>query len=381
MELETNKFKDWEPWRPGKTIFQPIDDLSIRPCEACGKRHTFVLAEQPQAQMIDIPVNTEPLREWAIYKGLIGKTQNIMHRWPGLNKILDKYAGILVKLCSDYQGEIFKALGIPSSEKIRQSLMDHDNEPGSAFTWTPDKDRKYRDLIASWELEVLGVNLSRKGVSLRERGVFVNLLDSVTDLALAQILREALADAPDWVDAEELERTRLRLAERGAEVLLTEVTRHGGERIKTRFAQKYMSEIRAVLSEWAVTGRGVMDVGRELWAVIGEGTSWYWNMVARSEGILAVNAGWDASVKAYGIPYERWVATEGCCEVCSMLDGEEWVAGEGPDPCSDTHPNCLCAKVPVWVGEENPRDKWDRESPYDMPWTDDEIEEQLRQWR
>jgi hypothetical protein len=107
-----------------------------------------------------------------------------------------------------------------------------------------------------------------------------------------------------------------------------------------------------------------MEVGRELFNRIGEGASWYWNMVARSEGALAVNAAYDAAVKAYGIPYERWVATAGCCEVCDELDGEMWVAGEGPRPVSDTHPNCLCSVVPVWEGEHDVNDAYDEPSPY-----------------
>ncbi len=317
------------------------------------------------AQVLPVEANLPALRAWSIYKGLLAKVPKVNeHRWSGLNKIMDKYAGQMVKLCSQYQDAIFKALGLPDADKVRRSLMEHEGDPGPAFTWTPEKSRRYADLIHAWELEVLGVELSRKGVNTKERGVYVNLLDAVLDFALGQTLQEALESAPDWVDADALKLRRLALATRGAEYLLDAVMREGGARIVAELGTRHLGEVYGLLSDWAGTGRGTMEVGRDLWGLIGEGDSWYWNMVARSEGILAVNASWDASVRAYGIPYERWVATAGCCELCDSLDGEMWVAGEGPRPVTDTHPNCLCAVTPVWEGEHDVRDRYDEPSPY-----------------
>jgi hypothetical protein len=146
----------------------------------------------------------------------------------------------------------------------------------------------------------------------------------------------------------------------------------GGDRIKTRLALDYIKEVLAELKNMAQAGTNPLEVGRRLHRLIGEGSSWYWNRLARSESVLAINSAFMSNARAFKVPYQTWSASTTACDICTAFDGRSWRLGDGPEPVLDSHPSCQCALLTTYLTDDPIQSEWTRETPYDRPYTREE---------
>jgi hypothetical protein len=135
-----------------------------------------------------------------------------------------------------------------------------------------------------------------------------------------------------------------------------------------------MQDVIDELKRMSKNGKGPIAAGRALHDAVGEGNLWYWMRITRSESALAINAGFNYTQEKYQVPYVRWNAGPGACEICQYFGRSgmnTWPQGSAPEPVTNSHCFCLCHLDSVYVilDGQTPRPAWGRETPYDQPYT------------
>jgi hypothetical protein len=155
----------------------------------------------------------------------------------------------------------------------------------------------------------------------------------------------------------------------------------GLERISADLTIEHLNEIYQILVEGKAQLKSTAQVARDLHRHIGEGASWHWLRLAKSECVIASARAYDAQSDANGIEFDEWSAAPGACDICDALDGEVWRRGQGPSPVSDTHPHCGCVRIPLFFYDGETQRRWDRSSPYESGegWNQDRVDN-LREW-
>lgn len=318
-------------------------------------------------------------RKMSITQGLKLTTQNQHefevaarpHMQPGMRKLQKEYFSALVAEVTEEEVDILNVLNLPNIETVRKSVLQDDAEPGSGtFTMTSKKGRELDRIFYEWAEELVGTKAMKAVEPMEAIYPFYEL--QAFSLGLKDTMADAKKALPDYVDPEKMFARRVNPVVEN--VYLKSVIRDGTKRIKEKLSPKAIREIKIALRRMAKEGLSPIEVARWIHNEVGEGKSWYWLRLARSESSLAYNGAFDATMNEYKIPYEEWDAASNACETCGFLDGQQWRRGEGPRPTVDSHPSCACTMRTIWVTEKPIQNRWTRRSPYTDPWSQEEIQ-------
>ena len=285
---------------------------------------------------------------------------NKPHRWPEMRTHVKSSFREYMELVTKYEIIFLKILGLPDINTVRLAAKKQ-VEP---FVLTAQMEAELYEATAAWLNELVGEAIDDASV------YNVNQLHSFnigTNRTYDTALQSATAIERDQIIAAFISPERDNPYLRG-------VLEQGGKRIRTQLAIDNMETLIARLEDASMRGINPVETARILHRTVGEGDAWYWLRLARSEGVLALNAAYDATIAAMGVNYEEWSTGPNPCFICSGLNGEVWLAGQGPEPVSDTHPSCVCIRVPLYrVDKTIINSSWDRPSPYDIPITPEEV--------
>ena len=108
-------------------------------------------------------------------------------------------------------------------------------------------------------------------------------------------------------------------------------------------------ELRTTIQDGLVQGKGALEIGRDIEKLGGE----YKDrglVIARTEGMKAMNQSRITAYKEMGYAKMIWIATDPQCEVCQEYDNKVYPMDEFP--MIPAHPNCRCVCGP-YTGYEN----------------------------
>lgn len=296
------------------------------------------------------------------------------HRWPEMRKLQAKFFDGLLHKVTETETEVLKILGLPSIADVRHyELTDTEAESKDKFTLSEKQETAYKKIIKHWAEEILGSKAARKKQVEEDEAIYNYYMLSAFAIGAEKTLEQVLREAPKWMDRDKLR--RLYQAASLDNRYLKAVIEQGGTRIKTKLAKDYITDVLRELRIMASNGENPNVTGRWLHRQIGEGASWYWNRIARSESALAVNSAFMSNAREFKVPYVEWSAAPTACVICMQFDGKRWKLGESPSPVESTHPFCLCNLLTIYVNEDQPiQQAWDRETPYDKPYSREERE-------
>jgi len=292
------------------------------------------------------------------------------HRWKEFRKLQKDFFNVFMDKVEYYETEILKILGLPSLNTVRDSFK----QTSDSWDYTAEQIEDVEELMGEWttsltgnssfdtdsvynyyQLTAFSIGLSRAYNSIRQRAE-TEYLDYI---AANQVI--GAMDNP----------------------YLQAIVTDGGKRIKDALGKKWWDKVLPQLQRMAREGRSPIEVARWMHRnAMFEGQAWYWLRLARTESVLALNAAFDAQCRKLGVQYEEWSAGGNACYICSAFDGKIWRIREGPLPAADTHPHCLCVRVPLFTVNNSPiQDTWTRESPYIQPYSVDEVDNLIQNFR
>jgi len=283
------------------------------------------------------------------------------HRWEQIDDIQKNWVRAYMQEVTDVEEELLRDLNLPSITAIRYSVLnqsDNDVSGGNPFKYYKLMEDSIDGIFKEWEHELIGGGQVEKA-----NAIYQYWLLQVFSVGIYNTQKQIRRVRKDPNDGVRLENTYLRA-----------IAADGTKRIKTRLGKYYRPELMKALKRMAKEGRNPFEIGRWLHKNIGEGQSWYWNRLARSEATLGINGAFNSESRRYGVQYERWSAASTACEICSYFDGRMWRIGTGPEPVSHTHPHCLCLREPVYQSQQFIEQPWTRPDPYRRPYTASEWE-------
>lgn len=294
------------------------------------------------------------------------------HRWPEIQKTNERHFKAIYKKGNEYYSDALALFKLPNADIIRQAIVSGTRGSEDPFEFTPAMRAGYYRIIDQWTNDLTGKD-ANKGVDadpMLDQMIYEQI--SGANEKYAKIFYDSLPDEMKAaITFQEFYHNipPLTLLNHYAEAMRNNAL----QRVVTRLAHDYRDDVMLQLTSMAETGAYRLDVGRFLYKSIGEGQAWYWNRLVRSEGTLAVNVSFDYMAEQVGANYEVWSAAGGACPICSAFDGRVWNINEGPQPVSDTHPHCLCVRYPQFYTEKPVQPRWDRVSPYEQPYTPNEV--------
>ena len=269
------------------------------------------------------------------------------HRWPEMRKLQAKFFDGLLHKVTEREIDALKILGLPDINKIRHAeLTDAEQSGSDKFTLNESQEAAYKKNIKQWAEELLGTAVVRKQIE-EDEAVYNYYMLGAFAVGAERTLEDTLRAAPDWMDKNKLR--RLFQAASLKNKYLAAIIKEGGIRIKTRLAKDYINDALKQLRRMASEGTGPMTAGRWMHKSIGEGQSWYWNRIARTESALAVNGALRANAVQFKVPYVEWDAASTACEICMQFQGKQWKTGENPWPVNDTHPHCTTKSTKIYT--------------------------------
>lgn len=294
------------------------------------------------------------------------------HRWRELHGVEVKYFKAFMQVTTEAEKDILAALGLPKIERVRQSVFEGEESEGQPWevppTQLPLRLGAVKRVIREYGIRLAGRSQLEKQLESDE-GLYQDMAKEAYAVGVVRSLRLLFTRYPHLRAALEV----LGIVPDFSSVHFRAMVKTGARRIRTELALRFWPQVRAALLDMAKNRRGVLPVARYLHKMF-EGRAWYWRRITRSEATLAVNAGFDFLADRAGVQFEEWSATSGCCEVCAAFDGHVWRLHEGPAPVADTHPHCLCVRIPLMETEKPVQERWERVSPYEKPYTTEELE-------
>lgn len=301
-----------------------------------------------------------------------------LHRWPEMRKGQKDFFNDLYTHCTEAEKDMLKILKLPPIDTVRRAyLNDTQGESGKPFVFTDEMRAGLEVVQYDWLKAIAGRYATVKtmaDISDKQAESEISSLEFFAKVAYAIALKYVykwiIGVLPDdWT--EDMITT---LFPDSNEYYLGYMLREAGSRIKTELALKKFPQLFLKLIEMGRENAYPIDVGVALHKMIGEGQAWYWLRIARSEATLAANAAFNGMARVNNIPYEQWSAATTACTICASLHGHTWKVGDGPEPVTDTHPHCGCARIPLFEAGGQVEPPWSRPSPYDVPYTKPEIE-------
>lgn len=239
----------------------------------------------------------------------------------------------------------------PASAAFGGALPQARAEAGTVAGGPPDSimERARKRIMRALQPAFLAAARAIKGSAPGDVGV--GFQDPKLRSALADAVADSMMDAGD--DGERATLRRLK-----AEDLRRFMDRDGqaqafrtvGAGLAPKVADRLATEVRALVAKELAAGTSLDGVSRAIMARF-DATRVDADRIARSESVLAWNAGAVQGMKQAGVESYTWLAFADADEgeddgVCQALDGKTFPVGTGPLPVRDTHPNCRCALVP-----------------------------------
>lgn len=299
-------------------------------------------------------------------------------RDPKIRRVMADSFKLYMKQVTELETRILRIFGV-DIDTVRRIALTGEIPESPKFKYTPKQDKLYIREINTFAEDILGTDVAGDLTKKKEVSEIEALFPERSLLAFSVGLQntwdEILRELPDYVDPKTLEKLMAKATLKNP--YLKAMIDAGGKRIRTELALKWMEYVRLELRTMGAGLETVYEAAKFLHELVGEGKAWYWQRIARSEAALAFNAAYNAQGEAVGVQYTMWDAGPDCCEICAYFSGKVWKFGDNPEPVSDSHPHCLCGlhsyfELPEDKGQQN---KWDRESPYDRPWTAEEFEQ------
>jgi hypothetical protein len=293
------------------------------------------------------------------------------HPWPAVNRSIKGFYKDTMQSVTKMETEILEALGLPSINETRIAALTNEQAEGRVWTrWDRKQETALEDAVAGHLNRMLGEPWDTvKGV--RKTGnpiyrywqmrIMVNSADKVFDLISGAKGHPSMVTmiAPDP------EMHKFRAMQQVA-----------GTRIRTEIALKNLPKVKEKLNHMALAGEYPMDVARHLHKELGEGKSWYWARITRTEATLASNLAYDLMAEENNVLYDEWAAGADACLICMQFDQQVWNRDEGPVPVDDTHPHCMCVRIPAYTPPRGDiSERWERGDPYGQPYTQEELDE------
>jgi len=309
------------------------------------------------------------------------------HRWKEIRSLMTDFFNATMQLVTDAEVDILQALNLPSIEEVRSSVVTG-NVPDDETKWqfTQNMARDYRDILERWQYRFIGdpviqeikqVDEGETEEEARRNSVYTFYLLAAVGAATPAFKKLFKRRLPDEMPADLVDNVDIMPTLDNP--YLSAIQREGMKRVKRKFSRSSYDKAMRQLERMAREGRNPLEVGRWIHKNVGEGQGWYWNRITRSESALATNVVYNEMADRTGVLYDEWSGSPNMCRICAMFDGQIWKRGESPEPVTDSHPHCLCILVPNWVEPEDKpvRQRWDRESPYDRPYSGESGREEL----
>lgn len=316
------------------------------------------------------------------------------HSQAPIAKLQKDFLKALSKPVIQFETDVLTALGLPDINKIRSSLAGDDvTDTDGTWEFTPTRERSYERMVDVLQEKIVGdrkpgnIEKTFKDTAVSKiivdpdaepvipdegllKSIFGEYEWAAFGVGLQLTWKQIIGNLPPGMTANDIRKLIPQLTNQYFNAAM-EV---GANRIKTEMAIRHRTLVRKALEEMARAGRNPMDIAKYLHRTTGEGELWYWARIARSESALMVNWAYHIQAQAAGCKYTEWKAGFDACNICSALDGGVWELGRSPSPVESSHPHCLCLLVPYYVSPGTIQDPWERENPYDKPYTPEEIE-------
>ena len=296
-----------------------------------------------------------------------------VHRWPAIRKIMKDFFDDVGTEIVNAEIDILKLLELPALEQIEDSFAFDFVEPGwPALELNAEKKKAYQRIISELQQGLIGETKLVKQIGVDELPLLDYFLLSSYGTGLNAIMEDIINNLPEGANVAAVRNTLL--APQLSNGYLQKIISDATKRIMTFLGRYYANDVWLALREMVEQGKSPWQIGRFLHKSIGKGRLWYWLRIVRSEIVLAIDAAFDAQARAANCLYEVWSASATACPICAAFDGRLWKIGDGPHPVEDTHPHCLCHRSGRYtIGDRQVQAPWRRESPYDQPYSDEEL--------
>lgn len=286
------------------------------------------------------------------------------HRWAEMRKLEVNFFNAFMDQVTEYEEKSLEIFDLPDINVIRESIITGNSDYPGVFTVDNDEIKRYKKILSDWQEQLIGDRTIEKQIE-EEESIYAYYMFVAYTIGLENTKDLA------WQNASEAIRPfidEFTIPPDANNEYLKAVKANGLKRIKTKMAEDYKDGVISWLKIMAREGHNPLYVGRWLHREF-EGKAWYWNRLARSESVLALNASYDSWSSAAGAVYDKWSAAGGACPICVAFDGQLWRRGEGPEPVTSTHPHCRCVRVPQWDTQgSRVNQRWTRPTPYEQPY-------------
>ena len=272
------------------------------------------------------------------------------HRWPRMRKIQKEFFDSLIDAVTAAEVDMLAALKLPSIDAVRRSIATGQVAETGSFDFTPAMSAAMDRIIDELLVKIMGRDLARSKQLDESEMPLLHYYDLAAYTVgldeLFKLIKKYIPAGFD-IDLSDLTKPLPTLDNAYLEAMIKEA----GKRIKTRLALERLPEVKRILIDMARNRDYPMKAARYLHKAIGEGDAWYWNRIARSEPILAVNEARRELAKVNGTKYVEWSAGAGACIICTAYDGKQWKEGESPQPVASSHPHCFPFKTQVFTSK------------------------------
>jgi hypothetical protein len=293
------------------------------------------------------------------------------HRWAKMRKIHADCFNDIFEVIETFEQRLIEALDLPPLDVLRTDAI---GEPvdgyDRVFVYDRSAQKAYDAAVLGLEEKILGTQKLAETQAVDPLSMFAQYMFMAYTLGIEKTVDSLKKNKlPDMTD-DEID--ALRLLVQSDNVYFRAAYDAGADRIRAELQSSWREGFHNTLLEMARGEKSILEAGRAMRKQVGEGKMWYWNRIARSESTLMVNEAFNLQSRAANANYEEWSGAPGMCDICLQFDGRTWKLGEGPQPVSHTHPHCLCIRIPKWETDATIQDKWERETPYDAPYSKDE---------
>jgi len=289
------------------------------------------------------------------------------HRWPEMRNLEVDFFNAFMDQVTEHEEKAIEIFKLPQIEIIRESIITGDQEYPGQFEISTNQTREYKKILSQWQEQLIGNTELKKQIE-EDESIYPYYMLSAYSIGIKNTKRQALRNAPQ--DLKPILEA-IEIPPDANNLYLKGVKSEGLKRIKTKLADDYRDGVLSWLRIMAREGRNPLYVARWLHREY-EGKAWYWNRLARSESVLALNASYDSWSEAARVPYDMWSAAADACPICTQFDGKLWRRGEGPYPVQDSHPHCRCLRIAQYQTQgRRVQERWTRSTPYDQPYNID----------
>lgn len=288
------------------------------------------------------------------------------HRWASMKKIQADFFNSLMDLVTEAEKNILEGLGMPDIDTVRMIAAGEQIQSQELYVLTAAHKRTIDTVFTEWEQDIVGKNEAAKQEEEETESPIYQLFQNFAFAAgFKKFLEMAKANLPAGVDPAILDRILLNYQNE----YLNAIKRDGLSRISAALTKRFKQKALDILIQATKDQDTVWAAAKKIHGKVLEGQAWWWNRLARSESTLAANAAFSAISRQAGVTFEQWSAAGNACPICTAFDGRIWRLDEGPSPVADTHPHCLCYRIPLYNTTESIQDRWERASPYDQPYS------------